>query len=730
MKHKTIHSAVISALAAFPALVAAQATATLSPVVVTATRGEAQSFDLPVAIDSVGADQIRNNRLQTNISETLNRVPGLVVQNRETYSQEQQLTLRGFGARSQFGIRGVRLVADGIPASTPDGQAGAGLIDLSTAERIEVLRGPFSALYGNHSGGVIQVFTEDGPKDPTWTGGVAAGSYGTRRVNLKFGAGGGGQVNGIGSLSRMETDGYRQWSSATKEQANAKLGIAIGTDSRLTLVGNYLAQPDNRDPLGLTAAQMAQDRRQASPEALKFRTRRNLDNLQGGITFDTRFAAQDTFRLTAYSGSRTNEQYLPTAANFQNNIRSSGAVSVLDRDFWGVGARWTHAWNSGTFVFGAEYDRANEDRRGYRSGITTAVDALTNGYGDVGALKRKEDNTSVQAGLYGQGEWRVTERWSALAGLRYTRVTVNSADRFICTQSLVTAPGTAANLCSGATAAQSITAARFNPDDSGNARFNAATPALGLVWKAMPELNVYANIGRSFETPTLIEMAYRNVGSGMNFDLKPSRSRHQEVGAKAILAHDILLNAAAFRIDTRDEIVVDQNLGGGRSTYKNAGRTQRNGLELSLQGNFGRGFSGYVAATWLEARFRENFNTLTNAVAAGNRIPGIPQHSAYAEVRYQHDASGFNASLEGRRAGRMLATDTNRDQADGYFVAAVSAGFEQRGKGWRVNEFLRVDNLTDRNYVGAVYVNDANGRYFAPAPGRSILLGASLSLTM
>ena len=439
MKHKTIHSAVISALAAFPALVAAQATATLSPVVVTATRGEAQSFDLPVAIDSVGADQIRNNRLQTNISETLNRVPGLVVQNRETYSQEQQLTLRGFGARSQFGIRGVRLVADGIPASTPDGQAGAGLIDLSTAERIEVLRGPFSALYGNHSGGVIQVFTEDGPKDPTWTGGVAAGSYGTRRVNLKFGAGGGGQVNGIGSLSRMETDGYRQWSSATKEQANAKLGIAIGTDSRLTLVGNYLAQPDNRDPLGLTAAQMAQDRRQASPEALKFRTRRNLDNLQGGITFDTRFAAQDTFRLTAYSGSRTNEQYLPTAANFQNNIRSSGAVSVLDRDFWGVGARWTHAWNSGTFVFGAEYDRANEDRRGYRSGITTAVDALTNGYGDVGALKRKEDNTSVQAGLYGQGEWRVTEQWSALAGLRYTRVTVNSADRFICTQSLVTA---------------------------------------------------------------------------------------------------------------------------------------------------------------------------------------------------------------------------------------------------------------------------------------------------
>lgn len=730
MRQKTIHTVVMGAVAAFPALCAAQATATLSPVVVTATRSEAQSFDLPVAIDSVGAEQLRHNRLQTNISESLNRVPGLVVQNRETYSQEQQLTLRGFGARSQFGIRGVRLVADGVPASTPDGQGGAGLFDLSTAERVEVLRGPFSALYGNHSGGVIQVFTEDGPRDPTWTAGVAAGSYGTRRTSLKFGAGGGGEVGGIGSLSRMSTDGYRQWSSATKEQANAKLGIAVGAESRLTLVANYLAQRDNRDPLGLTAAQMDQDRRQAAPEALKFRTRRNLDNLQGGMTFDTRLGPADTLRFMAYSGVRTNEQYLPTAANFQNNIRSSGAVSVIDRDFWGAGVRWTRAWSGGTTVFGAEYDRANENRRGYRSGITTAVDALTNGYGDIGALKRREDNTSVQAGIYGQGEWRMTDSWSGLAGLRYTRVTVNSEDRFICTQTLVTAPGTAANLCSGATAAQSITAARFNPDDSGSARFGATTPALGVLWKALPELNVYANVGRSFETPTLIEMAYRNVGSGMNFELKPSRSRHQEAGAKAILAHDVLLNVAAFRIDTHDEIVVDQNLGGGRSTYKNAGRTRRNGTELSLQGNFGRGFSGYVAATWLDARFRENFNTLTNAVAAGNRIPGIPQHSAFAELRYQDPGSGFNASLEGRKVGRILATDTNRDQADGYFVAAVSAGFEQRGKGWRVNEFLRVDNLADRKHVGAVYVNDANGRYYAPAPGRSVLLGASLSLTM
>lgn len=729
MKQHPLHTAILGALATLPGLAIAQTSTALAPVVVTATRTEAQSFDLPVAIDSVGAEQIRGNRLQANISESLNRVPGLVVQNRETYSQEQQVTLRGFGARSQFGIRGIRLVADGIPASTPDGQGGAGLFDLSTAERIEVLRGPFSALYGNHSGGVIQLFTEDGPADPTLSGSLAGGSYGTRRVNLKFG-GSSGAVNAIGSVSRLETDGYRDWSSARKEQANAKLGIAVGRDSTLTVVANYLAQPGNLDPLGLTAAQMSQDRRQASPEALKYRTRRNLDNLQGGATFDTRLGPNDSLRFVAYSGSRSNEQYLPILAVAQNNIRSSGAVSAFDRDFWGVGARWTHAWSSGTAVVGADFDRATEARKGFRSGFTTAVDAPSTRYGDIGALKRNEDNTTTQSGIYGQGEWRLASDWSALGGLRYTRVTVDSRDKFICTTTRVTAPGTAAGLCSGATGAQSITVARFNPDDSGKADFSAWTPALGVVWKALPQLNVYGNVGRSFETPTLIEMAYRNIGSGLNFDLRPSRSRHMEIGAKAVLAHDILLNAAAFRIDTRDEIVVDQNIGGGRSTYKNAGRTQRTGVELSLQGSFGRGFSGYVAGTWLEARFKEDFNTLTNTVANGNRIPGIPQHSAYAEVRYQAPGSGFNAALEGRWAGRVLANDTNRDQADGYFMAALSAGFEQRGKGWRVNEFLRVDNLFDRNYVGAVYVNDANGRYYAPAPGRNYLLGASFALTI
>jgi iron complex outermembrane receptor protein len=223
----------------------------LSPVVVTATRVEQPSFDLPVAINCIGQEQIQDTaKPRVNISERLNTVPGTVVQARENYAQEQQIIIRGFGARSQFGTRGVKLLADGIPASTPDGQGGAGLFDLDSAKRIEVLRGPFSALYGTHSGGVVQVFTEDGPAQPTLSATAMAGSWESWRAGLKFGGTTDGGLNYIGNLTTSNTEGYRDHSSARKNRVNGKLGSTLRTGASLSLVVNYLNHPDNLDPLG------------------------------------------------------------------------------------------------------------------------------------------------------------------------------------------------------------------------------------------------------------------------------------------------------------------------------------------------------------------------------------------------------------------------------------------------------------------------------------------------
>src|SRR6202171_4783663 len=196
--HPSLIFALISTAPALPAVAAQESDipAVLPDVSVTATRVERESSELPASITTVKSRTIHEDRPQVNLSESLNAVPGVVVQNRQNYAQDLQISSRGFGARSTFGVRGIRLIADGIPATMPDGQGQAATCALDSAERMEVLRGPFSTLYGNASGGVINVVTEDGPAIPTLEGDLLAGSYRTRRAGVKFG-GQWGSLNAI-----------------------------------------------------------------------------------------------------------------------------------------------------------------------------------------------------------------------------------------------------------------------------------------------------------------------------------------------------------------------------------------------------------------------------------------------------------------------------------------------------------------------------------------------------
>ena len=692
-------------------------------VVITGTRVEQNSFDLPMAIDSIDKNTIQEQRGTVNLSEVINRVPGVVSAGKETYSQEQSLTIRGFGARSQFGVRGIKLIADGIPASTPDGQGGTGLFDLASASRIEVLRGPFSALYGNHSGGVVQVFTEDGPERFTITPSFQAGSYGTTRYGLKFGDTI-GNFNYSASVSRFDTDGFRDYSNASKEQANFKARWQLNSGTTLTVVGNHLNQ-SSQDPLGLTATQMDSDRRQegtsnrsggqSAQSSSFFGTRRSLDNTQGGAVLETALTERDTLRAYVYLGNRSNSQYLAINAAAQNNVTSAGALSEFDRDFWGTGVRWTRKYERITFSTGAEYERAEEDRRGFRSGRTAANDVgAAIGYGNRGALKRDEVNTARQTGVYGQIEWAATDTWLFSGGLRYTRVNFDSSDRFICNGG-----------CSGTTVVAGV-----NPDDSGSAHFSDWTPVAGVLWKLTPALNLYANAGKSFEAPTLIELGYRNVGTGLNFDLKPSTSRQYEIGAKAAIGNNTLLNAAVFMINSADEIVTDVNVN-GRTTYRNAGDTKRRGFELSADSVLGNGFRAYGALTLLSAKFDDRFvATGGGIVDDDNRIPGVAARTLYGEVSWAHAGSGFLGAIEGQMSSDIQVNDINSASAGGYSVMNLRAGLTQKSGNWRFNEFLRLNNLFDREYVGSVYLNDANGRFFAPAAERNWLIGVSVAYTL
>jgi iron complex outermembrane receptor protein len=670
----------------------------MSVVVVSGSRAEHDSFDLPASVDVVDVQHIGAAQPRVNASEALAAVPGLVVQNRQNYAQDLQISSRGFGARSAFGVRGVRLIADGIPATMPDGQGQAATFNLDMAERIEVLRGPFSALYGNHSGGVIQLFTRT-PKGPPAIGfGVSAGSDGMRKTDLSAG-GKSGSVGYLLDASRFETDGYRAHSAATRDQAYAKLTFEPSATSRLTLVANGLRQDDTQDPLGVSWATYQRDPRAGetdttdpqSPQrtyAERYNTRKSIDHQQLGLTWEQRFGA-DRVQVTAYGGNRRVVQYQSFSKAFQAPASHSGGVVDFDRDFHGIDANWQRVTDlaGGTLrtTAGIEAGKSSDARQGFENFAGTE-------FGVKGRLRRDEKDDVRNVDPYLQLEWE-RGQWVLTGGLRHSRVSFDVDDRFL-----------------------------SNGDDSGSVGYRHTTPLLGVLYKVSPTLNLYASAARGFETPTLNEVFYSGAGSGFNFNLAPATSTHLEAGAKALIGQSTRVNAAVYQVRTQDELVVDSS-SGGRTSYRNASSTLRQGLELSLDAELPGGLSSRVAFTALRAIYDQGFGT----VPEGSRLPGVPKTSLYGELAWKDSGGALEAALEAIANGKVYPDDANQaTPAPGYMVFNARVQASQQARGWRIREYARLNNLFDRRYVGSVIVGDSNKRYYEPAPGRNWVLGASV----
>lgn len=672
----------------------------LDPVVVSAERSRTTTFDAPAAISAVTRETIDNGGLQVNLSEVLNRVPGITVLNRQNYAQDLQLSIRGFGSRSTFGIRGVRLIVDGIPATMPDGQGQASNIALGSAQRIEVLRGPLAQLYGNAAGGVVQVFTEADATTPTVTFNAAAGPYDQVRLGAKFAAGGASD-SVVLDTSHYRTDGYRDHSLARRDQINGKWTHDAGRDTRFSLVVNVLDQPLSQDPLGLTRAQWEANPRQAVAAATTQDARKTVAQQQIGGVFEHQLSEATALTARLYFGTRELDNALSIPPGPQQAVTSAGGIVAFTRGYWGLGTQLAHtvkldAGRALRLVGGIELDRMNEARKGY-----------INDGGVQGELKRDEDNTVENNDVFVQAAFDWNAAFTTTAGLRSSKVRFRSTDHFI-------VPGTPGN-----------------PDDSGGVDYSATNPVLGVTWRASPALNLYANAGRGFETPTFTELAYRPGGAtGLNTDLRASRSRHAEVGAKWKIAEGHRLDVAVFDIRTNDEIVVDTNAG-GRSTFKNAGRTSRRGLELQYLGQLGVDWRTTLALSALRARFDEDFVSGSGAAAvtipAGNRLPGTPERSAFAELAWAPKAAwgGFNAGIELVHTGKLFVNDANVDAAPASTIVNLRTGFAQQAGAWKFRQLLRLDNAADKTYAGSVIVNEANQRYFEPALPRNWLLAVT-----
>ena len=672
-------------------------------VTVTATRVATPAFDVPASIDLVTLAPDTDMRPGINVSETLGAVPGLLARDRQNYAQDVQISVRGFGARSTFGIRGVRVYIDGIPGTMPDGQGQISNVDLGSAAAVEVLRGPFSALYGNSSGGVIQVFTEDGAGTPKWTFGGGAGSNGELRYDGKL-TGAEGNLDYLASVSHFETDGYRQHSAARRDIENVKLGLRLDERSKITIVGNAVQLPYAQDALGLSRDELQADRRSADPSAIMFNTRKTLSQTQGGVIYDLRVDGDNALRAMVYGGHRDTEQFQSIPVASQASPLAPGGVIQLGRDYDGTDLRWTTqggaAQRRWSLVGGLAYDKLREHRYGYQSFTGTGSAQVL---GVLGALRRNEINDVQDLDPYVQGEWHPGDAWTLDAGVRHSSVRFVSHDEYVV--------GT-------------------NPDDSGRASYSATLPVLGVLYALRPDVHVYVNAGRGFETPTLNELGYRpNHLTGLNFDLKPSHSDNVELGVKTRSESWGMLNAAVFGTRTTNEIVTLSN-SGGRTTYQNVASTRRLGLEVEWTKQLPHDLNAQAAYTLLDAQYTDAFLSCTTTpcsspstpIASGNRIPGIARNALFASLAWA-PAQGWRAGAEARALSRVFVNDTNVGAAASFVTANLSAGYLWPVGHWQWSAFGRLDNVTDRRYVGSVIVNEGNGRYFEPAPGRTWFAG-------
>jgi len=695
---RTRLSAVLAAVTV-PALAAAPGgqQVTLPTVVVTATRSPQRAFDVPASVDAVALDVIDADRPGINPSEALREVPGVVSRDRQNYAQDEQISIRGFGARSTFGVRGVRLYVDGVPATMPDGQGELSAFDLSSADRIEVLRGPFSALYGNSSGGVIQLFTADGTPWPEQRVGFDAGLYGTLHADIDA-RGSGGPFGYNADFGHFRTSGFRDHSAAQRSKGNAKLSWSTRAGGKLTLLLN-MESLRALDPQGLTRSQYLADPRQAAPSSLTYDTRKRVRQDQAGVVWQQPVGDHSQAQVLAYYGDRAVTQFLSVPVFAQVAPSSSGGVVDLATKYGGVDARWS--WHGEwlarplRFTAGVNWDREDQHRLGFENFVGDRL-------GVAGALRRNEQDDVYDFDQYAQGSWDFAKRWSLTAGIRHSTLRFGTDDAYI-------APG--------------------NPDDSGRVEYSATTPVAGLLWRADARWHLYASYGRGFETPTFSELAYRADGAaGMAFDLKPARSGNVEIGSKLRWAGGAgKLDVALFRSDTRSELAAFSS-SGGRTTYQNIGRAQRRGAEVDLETPLSQDWRMQWAWTRLDARFtRVDDCTTTCGVAPGARIPGVPRNQLYGALRWS-GAAGWHGGVDVFASSAVVANDANGASAPGYATMGFDIGRVLCGRGITLAPFLRIDNLLDRRYIGSLIVNDGNGRYFEPAPGRGVMVGVRVRL--
>lgn len=674
----------------------------LAPVAVSVTRETARSsFELPFATARISMETTRPGLRRGSVSEMLLGVPGVVVQDRANPSQDPRLTIRGFGARSAFGVRGVRVLRDGIPLSLPDGQTPIDWLDLETIGAIDVVRGTAAALYGNAAGGIVDFRSRAPVAAPIAIATRALGGGGTVRTNVT--ASGIGRADAtsavrdlgwLGSVTGTHGDGPRTWSRIDASSAFARaFASVLGT--RVELQGTHYDAPRAENTGALTSSELARD--PSLPDSLNVQklSRKSVRHSQLAL-IASRTNGDNEWTASAFTSSRLLDNPLPFA------------IVEVDRNVAGASLRGTRKldvlkWPL-RITAGADYQRQDDDRFNYENcadvpSTTPASVRCPRQGAERGATRLDQRELVSGTGVFARAELALPGNLLASAAVRHDRVAFTVEDRFV----------TATNL-----------------DDSGDRTLDAVSPMYALVWRVAPLLSVYANAGNAFETPTVTELTNQDNGAaGLNSTLAPQRTATVEVGGQAIIGARVRVDVAAFRARVRDELVpFDVPNAPGRRAFRNAGRTSRDGVELGLTAKAGIVDAG-LGYTYSNFRFDQYVVGTTSF--AGKAIPGIPQHGLQAFTTVQ--GRGLFATAEVLSASRSSADDAETVFAAGYAVWTLRAGYraELAQRRLVIEPLAGVENLFDRRYASSVVVNATRSRFYEPGGRRRVYVGLRLS---
>ena len=643
----------------------------LSSVTISATRFENASALTPFAISVLNQNQIQKGQQKLSLNESLLTVPGVFTLNPDNFTQDLRISIRGYGARAAFGIRGVRVIVDGIPESTPDGQADVDNLDMGAMQQLEILRGAASGMYGNAAGGVLYLQTEEATDRPFIENQISAGSYGFWRFQSKMGFKT-GKLTHFYSVAHNNTEGYRAQSAMRQTIFNGKWRYEISPSAKLSVLINYGNSPLAQDPGSLTALQIDSNRRQANLQNVQFNGGESVEQGRVGLIYDKKFSTQRSLKIRGFLTKRSFDNRLA----FRN-----GGIGQIERLFGGGAVQYEFQTAKLKTQIGIETDKQGDDRRRFNN-LNGTRDSLT--------LDQTETFGSVGSFIF--SEWRPTAKWQFSTALRYDWVNLEAKDKFL-----------------------------NDGNQSGSRSLGRFNPSVGVFFKATPSVFLYGNVSSGFETPTLNELSANpsNTG-GFNPDLNPQQSINYEIGSKFRVSPKFKGEIALFHIDLTNESVPYQLPASRRTFFRNAGNSQRNGVELSLNSQLHEWISATVNYTFSDFTYK-NYE-VSGTKLDGNRQPALPQHLLFGELRVEQTNSAF-LILQGRYVSALFADDANKFMDSDYATFNARLGFTKLWRGQVIEPYLGINNIFSKKYNANVVINANGNRFFEPAAGAYVFGG-------